>query len=195
MVGFNRRFSPAARRAKEIISGRQNPLMIFYRMNAGYLPPDHWTQTEEGGGRIIGEACHVIDLFQYLIDAPVAEVSVTAIAPKTEHVLAGDNVTATLRYADGSVATLLYTALGAPDFGKEYMEVYADGKVLVLDDYKNLQVHGARVKGWSASVQDKGHLEALRTFAMFLAGKRECPVGLTSLIETTRVSFAVGLGH
>ena len=71
MVGFNRRFSPSARRAKEIIANRQNPLMILYRMNAGYLPPDHWTQTEEGGGRIIGEGCHIFDLFQYFVGAPV----------------------------------------------------------------------------------------------------------------------------
>ncbi|WP_345306128.1 bi-domain-containing oxidoreductase [Candidatus Villigracilis saccharophilus] len=105
MVGFNRRYSPAAQRIREIVSQRSNPLMILYRMNAGYLPADHWTQTEEGGGRMIGEACHIFDLFQYVVGAPVVEVNSTAITPQTGHILAGDNVTVTLRYADGSVAT------------------------------------------------------------------------------------------
>jgi len=191
MVGFNRRFSPAARRAKEIIAGRQNPLMILYRMNAGYLPPDHWTQTEEGGGRIIGEACHIFDLFQYLIDAPVVEVSATAINPQSEHVLAGDNVSVTLRYADGSVATLLYTALGSPDFSKEYMELYVDGKVLVLDDYRALRVYGAAMKGWVTSVQDKGHLEELRSFAACLLSPEVRFTVLKSTSEITRASFLV----
>lgn len=192
MVGFNRRFSPAAKRAKEIIAGRQNPVMILYRMNAGYLPPTHWTQTEEGGGRIIGEACHIFDLFQYLIDAPVAEVNATAITPKTEHVLVGDNVSATLRYEDGSVATLLYTALGAPGLNKEYMELYADGKVLVLDDYKTLQVHGASVKGWAGAIQDKGHLDELRAFAGLVSASADQPQSLSDVVNTTQATIAVG---
>jgi len=189
MVGFNRRFSPAARRAKEIIEGRQNPLMILYRMNAGYIAPGHWTQTEEGGGRIIGEACHIFDLFQYLVGAPVVEVSATAIAPQTEHTLASDNVSVTVKYEDGSVATLLYTALGSPDFGKESMELYADGKVLALDDYRSLRVHGSAAKGWTASGQDKGHLEELRAFGKSVRERYARPVDLRSLIETTMVSF------
>jgi predicted dehydrogenase len=190
MVGFNRRFSPAARRVKEIIADRQNPLMIMYRMNAGYLPPDHWTQTSEGGGRTIGEACHIIDLFQYLVGAPVAEVSAMTITPHTEHVLAGDNVSATLRYADGSVGTLLYTALGAPGFSKEYMELYGDGTVLVLDDYRSLQTYGTKASSWSASVQDKGHLEELRCFAGHFR-RENALVDLAMLVETTALSLRI----
>lgn len=190
MVGFNRRFSPAARRAKEILEGRQSPLMILYRVNAGYLPPDHWTQTEEGGGRIVGEACHMFDLFQYLVSpARVAEASSTAIAPQAEHLSAGDNVVATVRYDDGSVATLLYTALGNSDLGKEYVEIYADGKVLVIDDYRALQVYGASVKGWTAKAQDKGHLEELRAFAKYVCGTSGLPISLELLREVTEVSL------
>jgi predicted dehydrogenase len=194
MVGYNRRFSPSARRAKEIISDRKNPLMIFYRMNAGYLPPEHWAQTAEGGGRIIGEACHIFDLFQYLIDTPVAEVSTVAIVPQIENILSDDNKSITLRYEDGSVATLLYTAMGTPDFGKEYMELYADGKVLVLDDYRALRVYGATEKGWTAPVQDKGHLEELREFAMSLREQGNPSIALMAMIETTKVSFAASEG-
>jgi predicted dehydrogenase/threonine dehydrogenase-like Zn-dependent dehydrogenase len=189
MVGFNRRFSPLARRAKEIIANRQNPLMILYRMNAGYLPPDHWTQTEEGGGRIIGEGCHIFDLFQYFVGAPVEEVNITSIIPQTEHILANDNVSVTLRYADGSVATLLYTALGASDFGKEYMELYADGKMLVLDDYRALRVYGTTAKGWTASAQDKGHQEELYVFARYVRGEITEPILLFELLSSTKVSF------
>lgn len=191
MVGYNRRFSPASRRVLEIIEGRQNPIMIFYRMNAGYLPLEHWTQTEEGGGRIIGEACHIFDLFRYFIGAPVAEINVTAITPHTEHIRSGDNLSVTLRYEDGSVATLLYTALGSPDFGKEYMELYADGKVLVLDDYRALRVYGATGKGWMSSGQDKGHLEELREFAHYIQGRKGIPILLDELVETAKVSLMV----
>ena len=191
MVGFNRRFSPVARRAKEILVNHQSPLMILYRVNAGYLPPSHWTQTEEGGGRIIGEACHIFDLFQYLVGAPVAEVSATAIMPKSEHVLAGDNVAVTVRYDDGSVGVLFYTALGSSDLPKEYVEIYADGKVLVIDDYKALRMNGVAAKGWAASVQDKGHLDELRDFAMSLRERGESPISLYDLFETTRASLAV----
>lgn len=189
MIGFNRRFSPAARRAKGILVNHQSPLMILYRVNAGYLPPTHWTQTEEGGGRIIGEACHIFDLFQYLVGAPVAEVSATAIMPKSEHVLAGDNVAVTLRYKDGSVATLLYTALGSPDFGKEYMELYTDGKVVILDDYFSLRVEGSALKGWKASVQDKGHLEELRVFADHMVSADHRIISLDTMFQSTYISL------
>jgi predicted dehydrogenase/threonine dehydrogenase-like Zn-dependent dehydrogenase len=194
MVGYNRRFSPSARRAKEIISDRKNPLMIFYRMNAGYLSPEHWTQTSEGGGRIIGEACHIFDLFQYLIDLPVTEVSTAAINPRSEHVLSDDNKSITLSYEDGSVATFIYTAMGAPGFGKEYMELYVDGKVLALDDYRSLQVYGTAVKGWTDSAQDKGHLEELREFSKSLLEQGNLPIALAGMIETAKVSFAVAEG-
>jgi predicted dehydrogenase/threonine dehydrogenase-like Zn-dependent dehydrogenase len=190
LVGYNRRFAPAARRAKEIIGERQSPLMIFYRVNAGYLPLDHWTQTDEGGGRIVGEACHMFDLFQYLVHpARVVELVSTAIVPTVDHVLPADNVVTTIRYDDGSVATLLYTALGASDLPKEYVEIYADGKVLLIDDYQALRVYGTALKGWSAAVQDKGHLEELRAFASYVLGQSQPPIDLEALVETARVSL------
>ncbi|MCB9121226.1 MAG: bi-domain-containing oxidoreductase [Caldilinea sp.] len=191
MVGYNRRYSPAARRARELVTGRQNPLMILYRMNAGYLPPEHWTQTKEGGGRIIGEACHIIDLFQYLVDEPVVEVSATALAPKTQHVLAGDNVSATLRYADGSVATLLYTALGSTELNKEYMEVFVDGKVLALDDYMALHVYGMPSANWNANMQQKGHFEELQEFARFVAADMAGAASIRALAETMEISYRI----
>jgi predicted dehydrogenase/threonine dehydrogenase-like Zn-dependent dehydrogenase len=196
MVGFNRRFSLAARRAKEILVGCRGPLMVLYRVNAGYLPPDHWVHTEEGGGRIAGEACHMFDLFQYLVSpARAVEVTCTPLVPKSERLLATDNISTTVRYDDGSVATLLYTALGTPDLPKEHVEIYADGTVLVLDDYRALRVYGSAGKGWKSSVQDKGHLEELRAFARHARGESEPPIPLIDLVETTKLTLiAAGKG-
>jgi len=109
-VGFNRRFSPAAIRAKELIEQRTNPLIVVYRVNAGYIPLDNWVHGEEGGGRIIGEACHMFDLFNYFTGAEVESIEVSAISPATEHISSRDNFVATLKYTDGSVCTLIYTA-------------------------------------------------------------------------------------
>ena len=165
LVEFSRRFSAAARRAKEIIEGRQSPLIILYRVNAGYLPPDHWTQTEEGGGQAVGEAWHFCDLFQYLVGAAVAEVNSTAIGPKVEHTLASGNMSVTLRSEDGSVVTLLYAAMGSSGFQKRHLEICAEGKVLVCDDNRALRVYGTAAKGWTAQEQDKGYFDELRIFA------------------------------
>jgi predicted dehydrogenase/threonine dehydrogenase-like Zn-dependent dehydrogenase len=190
MVGYNRRFSPAARRAREVIRERQNPLMILYRVNAGYLPRDHWTHGWEGGGRIVGEACHMFDLFQYLVaPARVAEIASTAIVPRANHISSSDNVVTTVRYDDGSVATLLYTALGAADLPKESVEVYTDGRILVIDDYRALRVYGASLRGWSSPVQDKGHLEELRAFATHLLDGSQPVIELDALVETARVTL------
>ncbi len=190
MVGFNRRFSPAAQRARTILQGRQGPLIMVYRVNAGYLAPTHWTQGTEGGGRMIGEACHMFDLFQFLVGpAKVAEVVATPMQAEVEHVSGADNVVTTVRYSDGSVATLLYTSLGAADYPKEMLEIYADGKVLALDDYKALRVYGTQMAGWQASVVDKGHVAELQAFARYVRGESAAPIALDELVETTKVSF------
>lgn len=189
MIGFNRRFSPAASRMKKLLSSRINPLMIHYRVNAGYLPPDHWTQTHEGGGRIIGEACHMIDLFKYLVDgSPVTEISMTALSANAEHILSTDNKIITLRYEDGSVANLLYTALGNLDYPKEYVEVYTDNKVMVINDFRELRIYGDKRMGWSG-VQDKGHLEELILFGNYINGSFCAPILLKDMVEATRISI------
>ena len=116
-------------------------------MNAGPLPPGHWVNGPEGGGRAVGEACHILDLFAYLTGAPACEVTATAIRSSVADCSGDENFVATLRYGDGSVCTLLYTALGARDFPKEAMEIYADGRVVTLDDYRALEIHGGKGGG------------------------------------------------
>ena len=164
MTGFNRRFSPAIVRARELLAGRSSPFVADYRMNAGYIPLDHWVHGPEGGGRNIGEACHIYDVFDALTGAGVSSVTARGIAPSGQFA-ANDNFVATIAYDDGSVCTLTYTALGLEDHPKERMEIFADGSVLTLDDYKSLAVAG-RGRGWRSSTQDKGHLEELRALGM-----------------------------
>lgn len=190
MVGFNRRFSPAALRVKELIKDRQNPIIVNYRVNAGYIPLDHWVHTEEGGGRIIGEACHMFDLLHFFTEAEVKSIDFSSISPATEHVSSRDNFVATLKYTDGSVCTLIYTALGAAEVPKEYIEIYCDGKTLVIDDFKELRVYGGKAKGWKGT-QDKGHLEELRVFARYARGEVQPLIDFDALVETSRVSLQV----
>ncbi|MEK7547504.1 MAG: bi-domain-containing oxidoreductase, partial [Patescibacteria group bacterium] len=184
-VGFNRRFSPCAKRAKELTINRKNPMLINYRMNAGYIPLDHWTQKAQGGGRIIGEACHIFDLFNFWTGSVPAKIQALSINPKTKDISAQDNFTASIAYADGSVCNLIYTALGNKDLSKEYAEIYCDGKVLVLDDYKKLEV-----KSGSGSLktftQDKGHLSELEAFAHGIQ-KGHFPITLEELFSATEI--------
>jgi len=191
MVGFNRRFSPLAVRAKEIISQRQRLLIINYRVNAGYVPIDHWIHTEEGGGRIIGEACHIFDLFNYFTDSELGGVDVSAISPKTADISPHANFTTSLKYCDGSVCTLTYTTLGTKELGKEYLEIYVDGMVLVIDDFRKLRVYGSRTKGMKSRAVQKGHLEELKEFARCVKGESGFPITFEHLISATRISFLV----
>lgn len=192
MVGFNRRFSPAARRAKEIIAGRKNPLMALYRVNGGFIPPEHWVQTESGGGRIIGEACHMLDLFNYLVGtSQVESVDVSSLAPAGDHLGGRDNFVVTVRYMEGSVCTLLYTALGAGDLGKERLEIFCDGKSLVVDDFKRLSIFGSKQKGWSSPEVDKGHLREMQLFAKMIKEGGQWPISLNEMLDVTRLTFTI----
>jgi len=191
LTGFNRRFSPFAQRAKEILENRTNPIVINYRMNAGYIPLDHWVHTEEGGGRNLGEACHIYDLFTFFTNSKVNSVQSQSLAPKTDHYSSRDNFVATLGFEDGSVATLTYTALGSNKFPKEQMEIFSDGKVLMLDDYKQLQIHGSNSKGVSSNLTDKGHKRELEVFAETLEKGGEWPIPLWQQLQATEIAFQV----
>ncbi len=189
MVGFNRRFSPYAKKIKKLVSDRQNPLMIYYRMNAGYIPLDHWVHTEEGGGRIVGEGCHIFDLFNFLTGSQAIEVTYESINPATDYYSAKDNIVITIKYTDGSICTLLYTASGNKDFGKEYMEVYFDNKTIVLDDYQKMEGFGVTAE-LTTPEQDKGHLQELIEFAEGIKSVK-IPIELKDLVSATKTSFLV----
>jgi len=192
LAGFNRRFSRYAAAVKRRIADRKNPLLISYRMNAGYLPPDHWTQGPEGGGRIIGEGCHILDLFTFFTESRAESVSVTQLSPRTDHVLRTDNAVITVKYEDGSVCTLLYTGQGNKDYGKEFCEVFCDGEVYVIDDYMAFSVYGAngkQVPVLTTKQAEKGQVEELAAFYDSIRRGDGYPIPLWQLEQTTRLSI------
>jgi predicted dehydrogenase/threonine dehydrogenase-like Zn-dependent dehydrogenase len=190
MTGFNRRFSPAAEHARAALAGRTTPLVADYRMNAGFIPLDHWVHGPEGGGRNIGEACHVYDLFNFLVGgAGVRDVTAQSIAP-SGRLARNDNFTATISYDDGSLCTLTYTALGNADHPKERMEVFADNTVVTLDDYKSLSVTG-KGEGLRGVTQHKGHEDELRALGRALRDGGPWPISLQEQLRAMRIAFAV----
>ncbi|MFZ3136491.1 MAG: bi-domain-containing oxidoreductase [Thermodesulfovibrionales bacterium] len=192
MVGFNRRFSPFALKIKEIISNRVNPIMVNYIMNAGFIPKDHWVHTEEGGGRNIGEACHIYDLFNYFTVSEVSLISAFSISPKTEQFNSNDNFVATIKYKDGSVCNLVYTALGSKEIPKEQVEIYVDGKIIYLNDYKELNFFGLNEKRMKKNIQDKGHYNELKYFGENIKNNKDSfIIPLWQLIQATEISFEV----
>ena len=191
MTGYNRRFSPATKRAREILQNRVAPMIVNYRMNAGYLPPDHWVHSPEGGGRNLGEACHIYDLFNFLTGSTVRAIQAASISPTGKQYFKNDNFVATISYEDGSVCTLTYTALGSKSHPKETMEIFCDGKVLSMIDYKSLTVAGSKLRGWKTLTQQKGHLEELEAAAGSLRNQSEWPISLDEQLEAARVAFEV----
>jgi predicted dehydrogenase len=190
LTGFNRRFSPAAARLRELLAGRTTPLLATYRVNAGYLPPDSWVHGPEGGGRNIGEACHMYDLFLFLTGAAPAEIAATAVDSPTGAWNDNDNFIATIRFDDGSVCTLAYTSLGHRQHPKERLEVFCGGSVAALDDFRALTVAG-KPGGWKSRTQQKGHTEELAALATAVREGGPWPISLEEQLLATRISFDV----
>ncbi|WP_374980974.1 bi-domain-containing oxidoreductase [Pseudomonas solani] len=192
MVGFNRRFSPAIQALREVLANRTAPLAINYRLNGGYIPLDHWIQTEQGGGRNIGEACHMYDVFRCLSGAAATSISATGINPGGRPYLATDNFSATVGYADGSIGNLFYTALG-PKQGlpKERIEVFCDGEAYVIDDFKQLIKASTGEVLWSSTEADKGQGTQMKLLAEALANGGAAPIPFDEIIETTAVALRV----
>jgi predicted dehydrogenase len=191
LTGFNRRFSPHIRRIRECLAGRSNPMIIDYRMNAGQLPSDHWTLGPEGGGRNLGEACHIYDLFTYLTGARFTGINVSAITPATTYYRRNDNFTASITFEDGSVANLIYTALGSKDHAKERLEIFADGKVIALDDYKTLTIAGGGGRPLKTRLPEKGQREELEAFAQAIRTGGPWPAALWEQEQATRIALHV----
>jgi predicted dehydrogenase len=195
MVGFNRRFSTYAQEAKRHTRDRMNPLFLHYRVNAGYIPLDHWVHGEEGGGRIIGEACHFIDLFTFFTECKVKAIYTSTLTPKTKSFSSNDNRVIVLNYEDGSIATLEYFATGSKGFPKEYMEIHFDEKTILIDDFRSMKGFGVAVKDIAGHAPEKGHLMELEILSDVLQGKRSrWPIELWDMFQTTEVTFEIEKG-
>ena len=166
MVGFNRRFAPMSVRMKSFLSSVSEPLALHCRVNAGHLPEDHWmNDREQGGGRILGEVCHFVDLLMFLAGSPIVEVEARAIggsAPIQRRQRAGS-----MRFANASVGSITYVANGDRSYSKERIEVFGGGSAAVLDDFRRLEMvrGGRKQKTHSRLRQDKGHRAEWQTFA------------------------------
>jgi len=189
MTGFNRRFSPHVGAVKALIDRRSNPFIADYRVNAGYIPLDHWVHGAEGGGRNVGEACHFYDLIGYLAGAPVTTVEAHAIRPTTAHYARNDNFVAVLAFEDGSIANVTYTALGSADFPKELLDIYGDGRVLQIIDFREFKATGCKAKQFKE--HDKGHAGELAAFRRAIRGETAWPIPWWQQAQAMRIAFRI----
>ena len=190
MVGFNRRFSPQVQKMKALLTPVKEPKCFVMTMNAGAIPPDHWTQDQNvGGGRIIGEACHFIDLMRFLSGSRIVSVQARRMGDAPGVTITEDKASITLGFEDGSFGTIIYAANGSASFPKERVEVFAAGRVLQLDNFRKLRGFGwpgfSKMNLWK---QDKGQKACA---AAFLAGlERGIPaIDPDEIFEVARVSI------
>ena len=166
MVGFNRRYSSLSVKAKALFGKKTSPLVMLYRVNAGYIPADHWTQDKNvGGGRIIGEVCHFVDFLQFICGSLPVSVFSESISGETGKYFGDDNVSLTIKFADGSLGTIIYASCGSPTFSREKVEVFGEERVLSIDDFKKATViRAGKQKSIKKMSQDMGYGNELDYF-------------------------------
>ena len=193
MVGFNRRFAPQAVKVKSLLIALDAPKALVMTVNAGAIPSTHWTQDRAvGGGRIVGEACHFIDLLRYLAGSPIVDAKVASLGNAKGLTGLGDTVTMTLRFADGSMGTVHYLANGHKSFPKERLEVFSSGRILQLDNFRKLKGFGwpgfAKMNLWR---QDKGQKDCAAAFVRAVEFGGVAPIAFDELVEVSRVTIQI----
>ncbi|NYT84333.1 bi-domain-containing oxidoreductase [Pollutimonas harenae] len=191
MVGFNRRFSPQVQKMKALLASVNEPKSFIMTMNAGAIPADHWTQNKElGGGRIIGEACHFIDLMRFLAGSEIVSVQARRMGDSPGVAVSEDKASITLGFADGSFGTILYLANGAASFPKERVEVFAVGRVLQLDNFRKLKGFGwPGFKKMNLWKQDKGQSACAAAFLGAIEKGEPTPIPSEEIFEVARVTI------
>jgi polar amino acid transport system substrate-binding protein len=192
MVGFNRRFSHFTKSAKDFFASRMFPLAVNYRINAGFIPRDNWVHDpKEGGGRIIGEVCHFVDLIQYLIGSEPTKVYAETITSNNAEQVDADNVNITLKFHDGSLGSISYLANGDKSFEKERIEAFGGGSTCVIDDFRSAMLVRNGGKKWLKSKQDKGHRAELEAFVQAVKSGDEMPIPFQEIVMTTLTTFKI----
>jgi polar amino acid transport system substrate-binding protein len=189
MVGFNRRFAPATEQICRFFTNRKEPMFIQARINAGFLPLNHWVQQAAEGGRIIGECCHFVDWARYLVGHPIRNVSAHALPDGTRY--NRDNVGVTLTFVDGSIASLWYLANGDSAVPKEYFEVFCEGAVARLEDFDLLQLTRGGKTRRTKLARDKGHRRELQMTVDAMVSGKAAPIPFEEIIEVTQATFAI----
>lgn len=187
MVGFNRRFAPHVIKIKELLGQKKVPKTFIMTVNAGSIPKSHWTQDPKiGGGRIIGEACHFIDLLRYLADDSISSFNVSSQGG------VGDIVTITLSFADGSMGTIHYLSNGHKAFSKECLDVFCDGTILHLDDFCDLRGYGWKnFKQMKLRRQDKGQINCVNAFVNAILYGNNSPIPFDELCEVAQINLNI----
>ena len=190
MVGFNRRFSPHTVKIRDLLSGRGGPLCMNMTINAGEIPVDHWTQDpERGGGRIVGEGCHFIDLLSFIAGSPIRSVSAAMVGDGPA--VRDDKMSIVLEFTDGSIGTVNYFANGAKSYPKEMLDVFSDGRVLRLENFRATHGFGFRgFKRFKTVRQDKGHAAETAEFIRRVGQGGDPLIPFTQLKNVTQASFA-----
>jgi len=190
MVGYNRRFSPHIQKMKALLAPISEPKSLIMTMNAGAIPADHWVHdSEKGGGRIIGEACHFIDLMRYLVGSEIVSVQARQMS-KDSTEIAEDKAVIVLGFADGSFGTIHYLANGAQSYPKEKIEVFAANKVLSLDNFRKLRGYGfSNFKKMNLWQQDKGQAACAQAFVDAINNGKASPIPLNEILEVSRVTL------
>ena len=190
MVGYNRRFSPLARQAKATFEPIPAPLLINYRVNAGFLPREHWTQTEQGGGRILGEVCHFVDLLQYLTGSEPTHLHAISVSGNNAQMPDEDNVIISLSFRNGSVGQISYIACGDKSLSKERIEIFGGGQSFIIDDFR-VGEHYANGSRHRLKLPGKGHKQEVAAFLKAVNDGGPSPISLGSLVLTSAAMFAI----
>jgi predicted dehydrogenase/NADPH:quinone reductase-like Zn-dependent oxidoreductase len=192
-VGYNRRFSSLAAEMKRHFQARVGPMVVSYRVNAGFVPPTHWVHSpEEGGSRVIGEMCHFVDFMQFLTGAQPTRVFAERVGGDNASVVNNDNVVVTIRFSDGSVGSLTYSGGGDRALGRERVEAFADGMTATLDDFRALQLFRAGKKtGRKLFNQDLGHARELEEFVAAVKRGDGITIPLEDLVLSTAAVFEI----
>ncbi|ODS23376.1 dehydrogenase [Candidatus Endobugula sertula] len=199
MVGFNRRFAALVQKMKQMVDGRTQPLTAIYTVNAGNIPVDHWTQSMEiGGGRILGEACHFIDLLAFLVGKPITAVTAIPMGSSPGVLVTNDKVSIILEFEDGSHGTIHYFANGSKRFSKERIEIFSDGRIAQIDNFRDLKTYGFNNKATFSlpnpfrltKGQDKGHTKGFLSFIEAVRSGKPSPIPFNEIVNTTEASFA-----
>lgn len=190
MVGFNRRFSAPLVAMKGHFERATDPLVMLYRVNAGFIKPESWVQAEAQGGRIIGEGCHFIDCMQFMSDARPVSVYAASIGSDNTQVRNADSVSITVRFDDGSVGTLVYLANGDGSIPKEYFEVHGGGRSAVMNNFKSVRLAVGNKSSEKRFNGAKGHAEEVAATIEAMKTGEPMPISFQSLVDTTNVTFA-----
>ena len=193
MIGFNRRFSPHAIKIKSLLKSTKEPKSIIMTVNAGSIEKENWVHDPEiGGGRIIGEGCHFIDLLRYIVGYPIISVKATGMGKSPGDGICDDKITFTLEFSDGSFGTVHYLSNGHKSFPKERLEIFCGNKILQLDNFITLKGFGwPGFQKMSLRCQDKGHQACVEQFIHAVKIGAPSPILFEEIAEVTRVSFDI----